>query len=254
MQAILLVKIKNFFMARNSEKTFGSRIANAEAIATHLKSFTTFVAPTTSTTIENYDGIIATLKTENAKATNQRVDYSLAVSKRANLFFKEKGSVEKLLSPITSTVRASFGKTSPEAIEISNLATKIRGEKKKKEDKLASSETKETDKKIKSSSLRSYGSITQHFADMLVTLTNFGTSYSPANNEVKLVALNAKISLLRTANNEVTEKMGSYKSTLNTRLGFYKDLSERTQRIKEAVKSQYGASSTEYGLIKKLVV
>jgi hypothetical protein len=34
-------------MASFSENTFGSRIANAEAISTHLKSFTGFVAPTT---------------------------------------------------------------------------------------------------------------------------------------------------------------------------------------------------------------
>lgn len=45
-------------MASISENTFGARIANAEAISTHVKSFTGFEAPTPDTSIASIDTLI----------------------------------------------------------------------------------------------------------------------------------------------------------------------------------------------------
>lgn len=241
-------------MASFSENTFGARIANAEAISTHLKSFTGFVAPTTDTSIASIDTLIKSLKTENSGIATKKLAYSTAVDVRAKLFFKTPDSVEKLLSPITAAVKAKLGKTSKPATDIAALTVKIRGEKKKKDDTPAA-EGKESKKKDPvSQSERSYGSMTQHFADIVATVTALDTDYAPVNDTIKVAALTTKIGTIKTANNNVTATYGALKNSVDSRQNQYEDLSEKIQRVKDAVKSQYGVGSTEYKLIKGLKV
>jgi response regulator RpfG family c-di-GMP phosphodiesterase len=241
-------------MASFSENTFGARIANAEAISTHLKSFTGFVAPTTDTSIASIDTLIASLKTENSGIATKKLAYSTAVDVRAKLFFKTPSSVEKLLSPITAAVKAKLGKTSKPATDIAALAVKIRGEKKKKNNTPPTEETEGKKKDPVSQSERSYGSITQHFANIIATVTALGTDYAPVNNNIKVAALTTKMATIKTANDTVTSTYGALKTSVDSRQNQYEDLSARIQRVKEAIKSQYGLKSTEYYLIKGLKV
>jgi hypothetical protein len=96
--------------------------------------------------------------------------------------------------------------------------------------------------------------MTQHFADIIATVTALNTDYTPANADIKVAALSTKIGTIKTANNTVTSSYGAYKTSIDSRENQYKDLSARTQRVKDAVKSQYGVGSTEYKLIKGLKV
>jgi hypothetical protein len=241
-------------MASFSENTFGARIANAEAISTHLKSFTGYVAPTTDTSIASVDTLITSLKTENSGIATKKFAYSAAVDVRAKLFFKTPDCVEKLLSPITAAVKSKLGKTSKPATDIAALAVKIRGEKKKKDDTPPTDETEGKKKDPVSQSERSYGSMTQHFADIIATVTALGTDYAPVNTNIKVAALTTKIGTIKTANNTVTSTYGALKTSVDSRQNQYEDLSARIQRVKDAVKSQYGINSTEYKLIKGLKV
>ena len=63
-----------------------------------------------------------------------------------------------------------------------------------------------------------------------------------------------KITDVTVANNLVTKNYAALKTTVDYGVKNYEDLSEKTQRIKESVKSQYGVASTEYKLIKGLKV
>ena len=63
-----------------------------------------------------------------------------------------------------------------------------------------------------------------------------------------------KITDVTVANNLVTKNYAALKTTVDYRVKNYEDLSEKTQRIKESVKGQYGVASTEYKLIKGLKV
>jgi hypothetical protein len=234
-------------MASTSEVTFGARIANAEAVSTNLKGFTGYVAPTTETTIVNYDVLIASMKTENSSVATKKLAYSVAVDVRQKHFEKEPTSIGKILSPIVAAVRAKMGRTSKELAEITALMTKIRGEKPKKPKEGDTPETV-------SQSERSYGSMTQNFSDIVTTLTALGANYSVVKVNLKLPALLTKVADVTAANNAVTTTYGSLKTTVDSRANKYDDLGERTQRIKEAVKSQYGVGSTEYKLIKGLKV
>jgi len=239
-------------MASTSEVTYGSRVANAEKISTHLKSFTGFVAPTTDTTIVNYDLLITTMKTGNSTVASGKTSYSKAVDFRQKHFSKKDDSVARLLSLIISAAQSKLGKKAKEVQDLKSLVAKIRGVKPKKLKKKATP-TPEEEETV-SQSVRSYGSITQTFADIIASLVALDNNYAPVRAEIKLPALQAKLVKITDANNAVTTTFGALKKAVDDRLEMYATLSERTQRIKDAVKSQYSLNSTEYKLIKGLRV
>lgn len=241
-------------MASNSEVTFGAKIANASKISAHLKTFTGYVAPTTNTSIVNYDVLIAAITTENSGIATKKANYSAAVEVRQKLFFKDTDCVMKVLSPVTSSVRAKLGKAAKPVADITALVVKLRGEKKAKPKDPKPEDANNPKKDTVSQSERSFGSMTQNFSDIITTLTTLGTDYAPVNNAHKLTALTTKLTSIKTANDSVTTTYGTLKNGFDNRAAQYRDLAERTQRIKEQVKSQYGVSSTEYTLIKGLKV
>jgi len=151
------------------------------------------------------------------------------------------------MSPVCATIRAAYGKTSKEATDITSMVTKIRGVKVKKV-------SKEPNADFVSQSERSYGSMTQNFSDMITTLEQYGDKYKPANPTITLEELKGKQKKLTDANIAVTTTYGQLKEKRDDRADLYKQLTSITQRIKDAIKSQYGLKSTEYNLIKGIKV
>lgn len=234
-------------MASSNEKTFGSKIANADTLATHLTTFTTYAPVRPEESVVNYKALIATIKTNNNLVASTKTTYSQATDKRVKLFTKNTDSMLKTLAPIAGQIRAKFGKSSKEAEYIASLITKIRGESSKKL-------KKDDEGEFVSQSERSYGSQTQTFTDIITTLTTYGTDYAPTNVKIKLTALNTQLTALTTANTAVTTAYGAYKPAKDNRQTQYADLKDRSNRIKESVKSQFGTSSNEYKLIKGLSI
>lgn len=234
-------------MASNSEVTFGARLNNASTIATHLHAFTTYTPPNPNQSAAGLDGVIANIKTQNSTTAGNKQTYSAAVEKRQKLFTKDADSLVKLMSPLGAAVRSIFSKTSKESSDMATMITKIRGEKVKKD-------KGEPNAEFVSQSEKSYGSMTQNFADIIATLQKFGAAYKPANETIKLDSLTAKLDLLTQANTDVATAYGTLKESTDDRNVLYKSLTGLTQGIKDAVKSQYGLKSTEYNLIKGLKV
>ena len=230
-------------MASNSEKTFGSRLFNAEQLAIHLATFVGYIEVIPECKLSEYKNLITQIQNNNNTIASSTSQFSLAVEIRQKLFTKNTDSLNKSLSPISSYVKAKFGKTSKHATEIISLVNKIRGE---KTDKLKKDEEGE----FVSQSERSYGSQTQHFADIISTLTNYGSDYAPSNPKISLAELNAQLTALIDANTGVTTSYGQLKPAKDLRTAQYEDLNQRSQKIKDSVKSQYGLLSTEYKLIK----
>ena len=230
-------------MASNSEITFGARINNAEQLLTHLATFGTYNPISPDIAVPAYTTLIDDTKTNNALVATNASNFSLAVDNRINLFNKNPDSLHKILSPIFAYIKAKFGKTSKQATDIATLITKIRGE---KTNKLK----KDQEGEFVSQSQRSYGSQTQHFADIIATLTSYGADYTPTNTNITLVKLNAFLQILTNANIAVTTAYGALKPSKELRITQYADLKDRSNRIKDSIKSQYGLSSSEYKLIK----
>jgi DNA topoisomerase VI subunit B len=165
-------------MASTSEKTFGSRLQNAEKVLTNLTAFSGYNPPTAEQSISNYETLITTIKTQNNEAASKIQAYSAAVDNRQKLFQKNSDSLNKIMTPIAAAIRSSYGKTSKEATDIAAMVTKVRGLNVKKD-------TKDPNATTVSQSERSYGSMTQTFADMIATLENYGANYNAANSDVK---------------------------------------------------------------------
>jgi len=234
-------------MASTSEVTFGSKLQNAEKLLTHLQSFKAYTPPISEQSPANLQTLIAGIKQQNNTTARSAQGYSAAVDNRQKLFQKDNDSLVKIMSPIAATVRSAFGKSAKEATDIAGMVTRIRGKKLKKSGKSPDAES------VSQSEL-SYGSITQTFSDMIATLENYGPGYKPANDSIKLDVLNSKLLQLTAANTGVTAAYGALKQTRDDRIALYKTLATLAQRIKDAVRSQYGNTSTEYVLVKGLKV
>lgn len=237
-------------MASISENSFGARLANAESILVHLKLFASYTPPSADLSAASLDTLLTSIRTQNTTVATQQSNYSVAVENRQQLFKKAPDSLSKLLSPIGSVVRAKYGREAKPTTDAVELINRLRGGTKIKK-------LDENGEKVKdgaSQSEQSYGSLTQHFADLIAMLTAMGANYAPSNNAAKLPALNAKLTSIRAANTAATTAYSSLKMATDTRQSQYEDLLGRVGRIKEAVKSQYGMQSTEYALIKGLKV
>ncbi|MBK5212949.1 MAG: hypothetical protein JJE55_04730 [Flavobacteriaceae bacterium] len=230
-------------MASQSEKTFGSRLYNAEQLSTNVATFTGYVALTPETTVAAYNTLINEVGQNNTLIATLQSPFSLAVAARQNLFEKDPTSLARTLSPIAAFVKAKFGKTSKQAADITNLVNKIRGEK-------TAELKKDEEGEFVSQSHRSFGSQTQFLADIIATLTSYGTDYAPTNPNITLEQLSTLLDSLTAVNTAVTTAYGQLKPVKDVRKLQYEDLSKRSQTIKETVKSQYGVQSTEYKLIK----
>ncbi len=234
-------------MASTSEVTIGARVTNAEKILTYLQAFEGY-APTDATIkIPALVTLITNTKAKNTETASSVQTYSAAVDKRQALFQSDTNSLIKVLSPIGATVRSAFSKASKEATDIAAMIIKIRGARISKGSKDQSGE-------FVSQSERSYGSMTQNFANIITTLENYGAKYDPLNAYIKIAALKEKLTQLTEANIAVTASYGKLKEKRDDRATLYKELTTITQRIKDAVKSQYGLRSTEYNLIKGIKV
>ncbi|MDN3724958.1 hypothetical protein QRD02_11230 [Aequorivita sp. SDUM287046] len=230
-------------MGSTSEKTYGSRVYNAEQMSTNVATFTGYVPITPETALVEYNTYIDELKANNTLIASAESDFSLAVDERQDQFSKSPTSLSKLLSPISSYVKAKFGKNSQEAEDIAALVNQIRGESTKK---LKRSD----DGEFVSNSHRSYGSQTQYLADLIATLEAFGLEYTPTNTSITVANLKLKLEELTQANTQVTTTYSVKKPLTDARITNYDVLSQRSQTIKESVKSQYGLQSSEYKLIK----
>lgn len=234
-------------MASTSEKTFGSRLTNAQKLATHLATFTDYVPAIPECALDAYDTLITDITATNTALATAFANFATSAEARQQLFSKSPDSMIKRLSPIASYVKALYGKTSKEADLVVALVNKLRGE---KTDKYKKDETGEW----VSQSQRSYGSMTQNFSALIDTLTSFGATYAPSTDNIKIVKLKALLTQLTTSNEAVTQTYGILKTQQDNRAEQYDTLTTRSSRIKETVKSIYGTSSTEYKLIKGLKI
>lgn len=232
-------------MASTSEVTFGSRLQNAEQLLTHLQSFTGYAPPATDQSPEHLQTLVTGMRTLNTEAARGTQAYSAAVDHRQKRFQKDSDGLAKIVTPIAAAVRAAFGRDSKESADIAAMITKTRSKKMKKG-------SNAPDTKSISQSEHSYGSLTQTFANIIDTLESYGARYAPANDSIKIISLKRMLRDLIEANTAVTAAFGSLKQTKDDRAALYKTLSALGPHIKDAVKSQYGANSSEHALIKGL--
>lgn len=234
-------------MASTSEITFGARLHRAEQLHTYLIGFVGYMPPTPDCAPPAYQLLINNINTNNTALITKQSKFKLAVGKREDIFMKSPDSLQKRLSPIGSYVKAVFGKTSPQAEMVVALVNKIRGEK-------TSGLSKNEEGEFVSQSYQSYGSKTQNFSDLIGILLSYGQQYNPPNAQISNQSLQQFLLQMNTVNDDVNIAYSELKPVQDARIPLFDELHLRTQRIKEAVKAQYGIQSSEYLMIKGLKI
>jgi len=235
-------------MASKSENSFGARLRKSQDLLQYVTNFLNYAPPRPEESVTGFTSFLNDIEDSNTIEMQAQQDYSQTVTLRQKAFTKEGTSVDKLLSPIKGAVEALYGKNSREA-ELLNA--QIRTIRKSKLIKPPIDPTATTAAHTISQSERSYGSMTQHFKDIINTLTQFN-GYICSNPLLTIVGLKATAQQLDTLNNTVAQQYQALKIARSKRQSAYTELSERMQRIKAYIKSQYGNSSIEYKTVKSL--
>jgi len=235
-------------MGSTSEKSYGSRIGNAEKMLSALQSFNGYHAAHPELEIAVLDSLIDEIKALNRRVASSKQDNSLAIAARKGLYVSDELSISKALLAINGNVMAAFGRKSKESIEIYTIVKKTRGTNKKT--------PKNPDEDSISQSYQSFNSIIQFFADVVVHLTRYEAdgNYNPSDPRLAVGSLNAQYEAGVAANNLVVTTFSNFKQTNATRLERYAFLSSLALRLKDGVAAQYGKNSPEYAVIKKLFI
>lgn len=234
-------------MASSMEKTFGSRLSNANKLATYLTEFTEYVPIHDTTSVANYKALLEDITSMNSNVSTTYSDFAAAADKRNRRFKVDEDCLLKRLTPISAYTKALFGAKSKEYTMVNNHMKKLRGQG-------TDHFKKDSESEWVSQSHQSYGSLIQNFANLINLLDTFGTSYTPPNESIKLPKLKELLDELKVCSHDVNQAYARYKTRQIARLEGYADLTQRSTRIKDTVKSIYGIRSTEYKLIKGLSI
>lgn len=232
-------------MATSRETGFGSKLNNAKTMFTYLQTFLNYQPLQEQDSLKFLEQNISNLSELYDLEASKEQSYTLSVDIRQKLLKTDNDSLTKLITFINGYVKAKYDKNSKEAITINEQIIKIRGSKNSKP-------KDDTDEKSVSTSQLSYGSVTQAFSNLIISLETLKPSYSPPNETISLSNLKTKLNTIQQATVQINTMIGELAKLRNQRDTQYSVLKESCLRIKEAVKSQYGNSSVEYSLVKGL--
>jgi hypothetical protein len=239
---------KNNVMKSQTETGFGARLQKARELANYISNFDGFNPPKPTDQADAFTAFVTELENANASVFQNSENYRMSVSLRQNQFTKGPTSLLKLASEIRSAVIAVYGKKSKEVDLVNEIIRKIRGTKLMSVPKDPNST--DAAKKV-SQSEQSYGSMTQHFQALVVTISEY-TDYSSSKPELTIAGLQQRLLDAKTTNSSVSEKSLALSLARKNRRLLYEDLEKRRERIRNYVLSVYGKDSKEYGFMKKV--
>lgn len=231
-----------------SEKTFGTRIANAKALVGYLSTFTAYIAPSPEQEITNLQLLIDKIDDANQAEATALQTYYDKTDLRQKAYHLAPDSLVKTLPLITGAVRAQYGKDSRQYQSIAAYIKLIRG------DNQAQRASKTPDEKRISHAQTSFASLTQHISDMQRALAALSPAYNPVNASINSAGIANLLSRLIDTNSPVTTAIANLKTARASRNTLYDSLNAHCQRVKDAVKAQFGLRSTEYSLLKGLTI
>jgi hypothetical protein len=232
-------------MKTNLDNSIGAMLNNAQTLLTHLHSFEGYKPGIEVLTPAYLQTLIEGLMQQNETVVSLEDEYTATLESRAQCIKKDGESLVQLLSPIGAAVRYSLGKTSKAAKGISASIAKIRGARFRQESKTPAN-------KQVSQHHYSYASVLQNFSDLVTILGKNKDTYLTSNKDIQLDNLRTKLKQARSTHINVSKIYGKLKESRDDRLEMEKTLVDISQRIKDAVKSQFTLHSTEYSLVKGL--
>ena len=233
-------------MNQTAERGYGARIGNAQKLVSALESFNNYQPQRPELSITGISEQITLIRNLNTEVASKKQAYSLAVENRLQIFDKNPDSIKKILSPINANVKVSYGKNSKQATDVAHIIKKMRG---KNIVKANAGEENSI-----SQSYQSFHSKIQFFADLVATISTFGSDYSPINPKLSKVSLKDLYDTAVAANNLIVESNAKFVLINGKRINAYSNLSQNAISVKESVKAQYGQQSVEYRIVKGLYI
>jgi hypothetical protein len=233
-------------MRSTSESSFRARTGRAEEFLTYISGFENYAPTRPEDRLEGMTQFVSQLKAANTIVANTETLKQMAIGTRYKAFYHEEDSVQKLVVQIKAAVDSQYGKRSSHAIVINRIIRNMRSIKHKiTEEEI----TEETHTKSHNKSERSFGTVTEIFRELAVTIENIA-DYETSNPRVTSEALKNTVKKLALLNSEVNTRKFESDVARTHRSALFDELKIKTQRIKSYVKGQYGMHSTEYQLIK----
>lgn len=235
-------------MSTNRENSFGARLLRAQELATYIGQFQNYAPPRPEESVSGFTELVNQTAISNTEEAQTRQLYNTAVVARGDAFRKKEGSVTKLLPLIRAQVLAQYGKNSVEFNQIEAIIVNIRDTR-----IIIRPATETTSEKTMSQSEQSFGSMTQYFSNLVSNLAQL-PGFNPSNPILQIGYLQNFITQLNQLNIEAATRFQQLRDSRKRRNANYSELHDRTQRIKNYTKANYGLNSSEYTLIKGMKI
>jgi hypothetical protein len=251
-------------MSNFSEKSFGARLMRAQNVLTHIQNLSQYNPPEADQGKAAFASFLDDIGEANTTESELEQQYKAKTEARRLAFKENTLSIIKILPQIRGAVEAKFSKKSQEYKMVSSIIAKIRdvkvgneavAENQGQENEGEEGGSGEEDNSLDSisKSQQSYGSLLGYFNELVAALSKMN-GYAPANAALQVAQLQAFAESLDVLNQNVMQKAYELHEQRKERLGLYRDLSGRVQKIKAYVKSEYGATSDQYEQIRAIEV
>ena len=234
-------------MASTSETGHAKNIANFQDLIAFVTLYgITYNPSKNSLKLPQLNSLLTTAQTKLADIVLKNTAYNNTVNNRIIAFNGLKGLSTRLVNALETT-------NAPK-----EMIKDAKGFNRKLQGKRASTPETQTDPNVPapttiSASQQSYDQLIQHSAGLISVLQS-ETSYTPNENELKIVTLTTKQADLTTKNNAVAT---AYATISTSRIARDKTLYDETSglvdiaiEVKKYIKSVYGATSQEFAKVK----
>jgi len=227
-----------------SETGHAKNVANFQSLISFCSGFGAVYNPSKeSLKIPQLQSLLENAQDTMNTTITQRTAFNKATNSRRNAFAD--------LKTLSTKITNAFAVSGTEQLEIVNMKSmnkKLQGTTSKKASASAEDSQPDTAKTI-STSQQSYDKMVEHFSSIIEILIQ-NPSYSPNEKDLKVTALQDKLSDMQTKNRELIETYTQYSNAMLQRNQILYDplsgLVQTSKEIKQYVKSIFGASSPQY--------
>lgn len=230
-------------------KSFASLLRRGQDVSSILSELEDYKPPRNEESLEGIQNFLNTIVDVNNSETQLMDGYRSLTDERKSLFYKGPDSIMRLFSGLKSAAAWQYGFDSIEFKKLDTIWSRMINSPKVSEP--TSEEATSEEKKPKRISEKSYAAMSKNFLDYVTIISGF-KDYSPGPDKFKLESLNAKLAAINAINNAIATQKSKLISVKKDRLAKYRELKNRTNRIKQHVASKYGVDSDAYQQIYSL--
>jgi hypothetical protein len=238
---------KQIIMPSTSEVGHAKNVANFQDLISFVSGYGATYNPTkASLKLANLNTLVSTAQTNLTDVITKNTAFNNAVNARITSFDDLKTLSTRLVSSLSTT------DATPEKInDAKGFNRKLHG--KRASTPIAPTDPNAPAPVTMSSSQQSYDQLIQHFAGLISVLQSEAT-YTPNENDLKIVTLTAKQADLTAKNNAVAS---AYTTISNARITRDKSLYKTTTglvdiatEVKVYIKAIFGSTSQEYAQVR----